>query len=541
MTAEYTSNGFHTELAGNGGPVSSGATSFNVLSSTGCPATPFRAAIGPPGADASEIVLVTTVASLAWTVTRGIEAVPGTGAGSGVAHNDGDVVAAVITAAGVANVLTPVFSTASVEAWDHIANHPDGAITGLVPGGSRTGAWLPGPASNPVIVSGGKLTIANASDPAGYPEIRLLNPCNRIGARWTYGIASVPNNGSITLAAWHVDIATTFGTSIPDTPIHLSMWPGGWQCSYWLGNSIFEIQAGTFSPPLIADGATTYTADVFLDRANSQATLYLPDGTVVVVADPHIGSIVGYFATWEIYTSASTGSLVGVEDCWADSLSQAPLGIQPLMHAVQIGGPNLLTAEDASFEGGTTGNWSVTSNCSVANSTSFAASGTHSLKVTATAGGVGYAGPKYPLFPSTPYTFVASVLAAAAGAPAQWQILWLDSSSSFISAFTTPWITDSEYGWTQLVGSGISPSNAAFAYVLVAFTFGGASEVHYVDRVAMNQGYGTRWTPGGIPFMPPQSTTALAPAYFKGGVYYDTTLNKLRIGGAAGWETVTSA
>jgi hypothetical protein len=31
-----------------------------------------------------------------------------------------------------------------------------------------------------------------------------------------------------------------------------------------------------------------------------------------------------------------------------------------------------------------------------------------------------------------------------------------------------------------------------------------------------------------------------APPWFKGGIYFDSTLNKLRVGGAAGWETVTS-
>lgn len=40
--------------------------------------------------------------------------------------------------------------------------------------------------------------------------------------------------------------------------------------------------------------------------------------------------------------------------------------------------------------------------------------------------------------------------------------------------------------------------------------------------------------------MPEQAPTASAPAYVKGGIYFDTTLNKLRIGGATGWETVTS-
>ena len=41
-------------------------------------------------------------------------------------------------------------------------------------------------------------------------------------------------------------------------------------------------------------------------------------------------------------------------------------------------------------------------------------------------------------------------------------------------------------------------------------------------------------------FMPVQATTAGAPAYVKGAIYFDTTLNKLRVGGATGWETCTS-
>lgn len=37
------------------------------------------------------------------------------------------------------------------------------------------------------------------------------------------------------------------------------------------------------------------------------------------------------------------------------------------------------------------------------------------------------------------------------------------------------------------------------------------------------------------------ATTAGAPAYVKGAIYFDTTLNKLRVGGATAWETITSA
>lgn len=38
---------------------------------------------------------------------------------------------------------------------------------------------------------------------------------------------------------------------------------------------------------------------------------------------------------------------------------------------------------------------------------------------------------------------------------------------------------------------------------------------------------------------PSQASTA--PTYVKGAIYFDTTLNKLRVGGATGWETITSA
>lgn len=44
-----------------------------------------------------------------------------------------------------------------------------------------------------------------------------------------------------------------------------------------------------------------------------------------------------------------------------------------------------------------------------------------------------------------------------------------------------------------------------------------------------------------VTLIPVQATTAAAPAYVKGAIYFDTTLNKLRIGGATAWETITSA
>src|ERR1700753_238709 len=37
--------------------------------------------------------------------------------------------------------------------------------------------------------------------------------------------------------------------------------------------------------------------------------------------------------------------------------------------------------------------------------------------------------------------------------------------------------------------------------------------------------------------LPMQHATSGGPAYVKGAIYFDTTLNKLRVGGATGWET----
>ena len=60
---------------------------------------------------------------------------------------------------------------------------------------------------------------------------------------------------------------------------------------------------------------------------------------------------------------------------------------------------------------------------------------------------------------------------------------------------------------------------------------------NYVEFMNLDRASSIRFN--GLIF-PQQAATASAPAYVEGGVYYDTTLHKLRIGGAAGWETVTS-
>ena len=63
-------------------------------------------------------------------------------------------------------------------------------------------------------------------------------------------------------------------------------------------------------------------------------------------------------------------------------------------------------------------------------------------------------------------------------------------------------------------------------------------------KIWNNAGVTATFTATGTTFAsiikPQQATTAGAPAYVKGAIYFDTTLNKLRVGGATAWETITS-
>lgn len=73
-----------------------------------------------------------------------------------------------------------------------------------------------------------------------------------------------------------------------------------------------------------------------------------------------------------------------------------------------------------------------------------------------------------------------------------------------------------------------------------------ASQTRCIEVSGSAAGNPTVGTTGGnIAFsaviMPLLASTATAPAYVKGGVYFDTTLNKLRVGGATAWETITSS
>lgn len=80
-------------------------------------------------------------------------------------------------------------------------------------------------------------------------------------------------------------------------------------------------------------------------------------------------------------------------------------------------------------------------------------------------------------------------------------------------------------GYTALLVNPTETTTGSGNKLLADFQVGGTSKVSIKND--------------GVIF-PVQAATASAPTYVKGGIYFDTTLNKLRVGGAIGWETVSS-
>ena len=71
-----------------------------------------------------------------------------------------------------------------------------------------------------------------------------------------------------------------------------------------------------------------------------------------------------------------------------------------------------------------------------------------------------------------------------------------------------------------------------------AVNIGTAGNATSTTNIAIGSATGTSTTTVNGYFKPP--ALASAPTYVKGAVYFDTTLNKLRVGGATTWETITS-
>jgi hypothetical protein len=173
---------------------------------------------------------------------------------------------------------------------------------------------------------------------------------------------------------------------------------------------------------------------------------------------------------------------------YPDIRPMAPIKIQATYTAVAAP-DNMLTQNQASLEVDTAG-WFAETNCSIARTTSQFLDGAASLQETSTAGGTmgarttnGVDAPA--VTPGATYTAGAWFRSAVSARTCRIYLNWVDAAGAFISNINGS-ATDTTSGWTQTTVTGVAPATARHAYVAAYVdSTGGASEVHYVDRISL--------------------------------------------------------
>lgn len=162
---------------------------------------------------------------------------------------------------------------------------------------------------------------------------------------------------------------------------------------------------------------------------------------------------------------------------------------------------NLLTEQQASLEDTTTTGWAALSNCSITNSSSYAANGTRSLQMSSTASGTMTAetSARPTVKAGVSMTALATVRSAVSVRTVRVGIRYYDVSGALIGStnFGTG-VSDATGSDTTPTVTVSSPSNAYSAsVVLEVASTGGAAEIHRWDKIDLHYGSTTTWSPGG--------------------------------------------
>lgn len=354
---------------------------------------------------------------------------------------------------------------------------------------------------------------------------------------------------------------------------------GGWAAlnSFTLSNSTAQAKYGTRSLQITAPtpppggGPTqlavslavgqTYTASVWA----YMPTLFAPGGVKLYYFDTTAGeidstltTIVGSWVQLTLtFTPQSTSSqVIGIGISGNPALGnvlyldgvQLEIGHQanPYIDGSMTGGSwdaasNLFTAAQASFEDGSTGGWSP-NGCAVANSTTQAKDGTHSLKNTGTsisAGSLMSFSASIPAVVGTTYTASLWIFSATAAT------FYLELNDT-LGSQTGPQVAVAANTWTRLVVTAPFRGGATVSVGLLTATTIATCTV-YVDAVQLEQrSYATAYGQTGTANA--SSSTYSYPWDVSGDLHY---LDEMRIapgsdttapwtpGGLAGSTTVT--
>ena len=160
------------------------------------------------------------------------------------------------------------------------------------------------------------------------------------------------------------------------------------------------------------------------------------------------------------------------------------------------GHANVLTTQQASMEASGTTGFTVGTNCSLARTTTQAKSGVASLQVTATAAATfnvrvapsGTYTDWVPVIETTAYTFTASGRSAVTARAVTLGLAWYNAAGTLISTTTGPSTNDATGSWTTLSLIATAPTTAVYVVPIVTWDTAAASEVHYVDELALYPG-----------------------------------------------------
>ncbi|HMC41507.1 MAG TPA: cellulase family glycosylhydrolase, partial [Acidimicrobiales bacterium] len=184
----------------------------------------------------------------------------------------------------------------------------------------------------------------------------------------------------------------------------------------------------------------------------------------------------------------ATAAAMGIGSLGVSSLLRSPGAL-----ATTFSSANLLSGDQANFDGGTTGGWAGNS-ASVSNVSSPTQAGSGALAVTtASAGDVsavsGTGSTTWtPAIPGAHYTGSLWLEAAGTGRTVAPVLVFYSSSGATVGSAWGQASTDQPGSWSSPAPVvGIAPANTAYAALAVMIYGTAANEVHYLDTASLNQ------------------------------------------------------
>jgi hypothetical protein len=255
------------------------------------------------------------------------------------------------------------------------------------------------------------------------------------------------------------------------------------------------------------------------------------DGTTDVIGAA-VSAIVGNTVSSNIVPTYLTFRTMNDAGTYAERMRLFASGGVSIGNTTDPGATNLSVTGSATATGFIPTSAAIPTNgmyLPAANTIGFAINSANAVTLNSTGLGIGI-GPSFKLHVSGASGIVANF---AATGQAGVQLTSGTATSPYINWYSSG--TTLEASIYALAGSGafIIGTGASGAEKMRVYSGGGVS----IGNTTSPGAGGLRVS--GLMY-PQQATTAGAPAYVKGALYFDTTLNKLRVGGATAWETITS-